>query len=223
MLPFHPKKNRQAEFIPYFQTENHISFCSDIHGLMQALYIEYDVEDWRLFIDASKSGLKAVLLHNDNVYMPVPVAYSRVLKETYGSMRLIFEKVKYEEHKWDVSGDLKVVALIMGLQLGRTKNSCFICTWISTAKIDHYSATWEKRGTYEIGIMNVKENSLVEREKILLPTLHIKLGLVGSFIRKLNKDDDAFKYLKVLYPKLSIAKISAGKCNLQCFVNIFVY
>lgn len=207
------QKKRQAEFIPFFETENDISYCVDIHGLMQALHIDYDVEDWRLFIDASKSGLKAVLLHNDNIFMPVPIAYSRTLKETYASMRLIFEKVKYNDHKWDVSGDLKVVALIMGLQLGRTKNSCFICTWISTAKIDHYHATWEKRGEFVIGIMNVKENSLVPPEKILLPTLHIKLGLISSFVRKLNKEDDAFKYLKVLFPKLSTAKIGAGELN----------
>lgn len=168
----------QAEFIPFFQTENvNFTFCSDIRGLMEALHIDYDVGDWRLFIDASMSGLKAVLLHNDNAYMPVPVAYSRTLKETYASMRLIFDKVKYNEHNWDVSGDLKVVALIMGLQLGRTKNSCFICTWISTAKIKHYHATWEKRTSFEIGIMNVKEHSLVPPDKILLPTLHISCRL----------------------------------------------
>lgn len=210
------QKNRQAEFVPFFKTENDISYCVDIHDLMQALHIEYDAEDWRLFIDASKSGLKAVLLHNDNICMPIPIAYSRTLKETYASMRLIFEKTKYNDHKWDVSGDLKVVALIMGLQLGRTRNSCFICTWVSTAKIDHYyHATWEKRSSYEIGIMNVRENSLVPREKILLPTLHIKLGLISSFVRKLNKADEAFKYLKILFPKLSAAKIGAGKFNID--------
>lgn len=206
------QKNRQAEFKPFFETENSFSFCSNIHGLMEALHIDYDVNDWRLFIDASKSGLKAVLLHNDNVYMPVPVGYSRVLKETYASMKLIFDKINYNEHNWDVSGDLKVVALIMGLQLGRTRNSCFICTWISTAKIDHYNATWEKRSSYEIGAMNVKENSLVSPEKILLPTLHIKLGLIASFVRKLNKEEEAFKYLKVLFPRKTIAKIKAGEC-----------
>lgn len=102
---------------------------------------------------------------------------------------------------------------MMGLQLGRTKNSCFICTWMSTAKIDHYNATWENRQSFEIGVMNVKENSLVAPEKILLPTLHIKLGLIGSFVRKMTKEDDAFKYLKVLFPKLSIAKITAGRFN----------
>lgn len=204
------QKNRQAEFIPFFKTENDLSFCIDIFGLMATLNIDYDVADWRLFIDASKSGLKAVLLHNDHAYMPIPIAYSRFLKETYNSMKLIFEKVKYNEHNWDVSGDLKVIALIMGFQLGRTRNACFICTWISTAKVEHYDATWEKQTSYEIGVMNVKENSLTTPEKILLPTLHIKLGLVSSFIRKLKKDEDAFKYFKVMFPGLTIAKISAG-------------
>lgn len=215
------QKNRQAEFIPFFQTENDLSFCIDIFGLMEVLNIDYVVTDWRLFIDASKSGLKAVLLHNDHAYMPIPIAYSRVLKETHYSMKLIFEKVKYNEHNWDVSGDLKVVALIMGFQLGRTRNGCFICTWISTAKIEHYDATWEKRTSYEIGFMNVRQNSLTTSEKILLPTLHIKLGLVSSFIRKLKKDKGAFQYLKVLFPGLSIAKISLSLLSIE--ITIFCY
>lgn len=212
-------QSRQAEFEPYFTQDNRsdLSYCSNIRGLMEKLKIEYEVDDWRLFIDGSKSGLKAVLLHNDGAYRPIPIAYTRKLKETYASMKLIFEKIKYEEHKWDVSGDLKVVALIMGLQLGRTRNSCFICTWISTAKIDHYHATWEKRSEYVIGEMNVKTNSLVPREKILLPTLHIKLGLITQFVKKLEKDSDAFKYLAVLFPKLSKPKINAGKIIFSCF------
>lgn len=204
------QKHRQAAFIPYFTTEADLTFCSDIIGLTQAMQIEYDVNDWRLFIDGSKSGLKVILLHNDNAYMPIPIAYSRVLKETYDSMKLIFNKIKYDDHKWYVSGDLKVVALIMGLSLGRTRNACFICTWVSTAKINHYSATWEKRGSYEVGVMNVNRNSLVKPNMILLPTLHIKLGLVSSFVRKIDKDSDAFKYLAVLFPKLSTAKLKQG-------------
>lgn len=216
-------QSRQAEFEPYFTEDkkNELSYCSNIRGLMEKLRIDYEVDDWRLFIDGSKSGLKAVLLHNDGAYRPIPVAYTRKLKETYDSMKLIFEKIKYEEHGWDVSGDLKVVALIMGLQLGRTKNSCFICTWISTAKIDHYNATWEKRGEYIVGEMNVKKNSLVPREKILLPTLHIKLGLITQFVKKLEKDSDAFKYLSVLFPKLSSTKINAGNI-FSLFVTIYI-
>lgn len=204
-------KNRQAIYAPHFKTEDNVSYCFNVNGLMEALNIVYEVTDWRLFIDASKSGLKGVLLHNDNAYMPVPIAYSRLLKETHSSMKLIFEKFQCEEHKWDVSADLKVVALVMGLQLGRTRNSCFICTWISTAKIDHYTATWEKRKTYEIGVMNVQHNRLIPPDKILLPTLHIKLGLISSFIRKMDKLSEAFKYLTILFPKLSLAKLKAGE------------
>lgn len=204
------QRNREVPFIPFFANDSNLSYCCNIVGLMEKLNIEYDPTDWRLFIDASKSALKAVLLHNDGAYMPIPIAYSRKLKESYDSMKLIIEKVKYNDHKWDVSGDLKVVALLLGLQLGRTRNACFICTWISTAKIDHYHATWEKRSDYVTGEMNIVKNAVVPREKILLPTLHIKLGLMGSFIRKLNKDRDAFKYLGVLFPKLSLAKRKAG-------------
>lgn len=216
-------QSRQAEFEPFFTKDNDtdLAYCSNIHGLMEKLKIDYDVNDWRLFIDGSKSGLKAVLLHNDGAYSPTPIAYTRKLKETYASMKLIFDKIKYNEHGWDVSGDLKVVALIMGLQLGRTRNSCFICTWISTAKIDHYHATWEHRSEYVIGQMNVATNSLVPREKILLPTLHIKLGLITQFVKKLEKDSDAFKYLAVLFPKLSRAKINAGRIILLYFIVFF--
>lgn len=69
----------------------------------------------------------------------------------------------------------------------------------------------EKRSEYEIGMMNIVKNALVPREKILLPTLHIKLGLISSFIKKLNKNSDAFKYLSdVLFPHLSPAKKNGG-------------
>lgn len=183
------QRKRSAAFFPYFANAEKLSYCSNITGLMKELNIDYDATDWRLFIDASKSGLEGVLLHNDGAYMPVPIAYSRELKETYASMKLIFDKVRYSEHK----------------------NSCFICTWVSTAKIKHYHATWEKRGEFEIGVMNIAKKSCCPREKILLPTLHIKLGLVSSFVRKLDKDGEAFQYLGVLFPRLSIAKRKQGK------------
>lgn len=161
--------------------------------------------------------------------MPVPVAYSSTLKETYDSVRLVFEKCKYEDHKWDVSGDLKMVALIMGLQLGRTKTPCFICKWIATQKringtevFDHYAATWELRDELQPGAMNVIRNSLIPKNKMLLPPLHIKLGLVTQFIKtlkKTNPESQAFKYLTELFPRLSKMKLDAG---IHCSSNMFV-
>ena len=36
---------------------------NNIHGLIDALNITYDPNEWRLFIDPSKTSLKAVLLY----------------------------------------------------------------------------------------------------------------------------------------------------------------
>ena len=43
-----------------------------------------------------------------------------------------------------------------------------------------------------------------------MPPLHIKLGLIRQFVTALDKDSAAFKYLQVLFPKLSEAKVKAG-------------
>ena len=45
---------------------------------------------------------------------------------------------------------------------------------------------------------------------MLIPPLHIKLGLIRQFVTALDKDSAAFKYLQVLFPKLSEAKVKAG-------------
>ena len=43
-----------------------------------------------------------------------------------------------------------------------------------------------------------------------MPPLHIKLGLIKQFVTALGKESAAFKYLQVLFPKLSDAKVKAG-------------
>ena len=40
-----------------------------------------------------------------------------------------------------------------------------------------------------------------------MPLLHIKLGLIKQFVKALDKDGAAFKYLQNLFPKLSEAKV----------------
>jgi hypothetical protein len=36
-------------------------------------------------------------------------------------MKLILEKIQYDKYAWNICGDLKVIALVLGLQLGCTK------------------------------------------------------------------------------------------------------
>ena len=60
------------------------------------------------------------------------------------------------------------------------------------------------------GSHNVINQSLIPVEKILLPPLHIKLGLIKQFVKALNPDSTAFQHIRQMFPKVSDAKISAG-------------
>jgi hypothetical protein len=72
-------------------------------------------------------------------------------------MKILIEAINYDKFKWKICGDLKVIALPLGLQQGFTKYCCFICEWDSRARSLHYS-----RKSLEPGIMNVGNQPLVE-------------------------------------------------------------
>jgi hypothetical protein len=81
----------------------------------------------------------------------------------------------YEKHQRNVCADMKVVALLTGLQGGCTKLSCFLCERYSRARDRHYHVKqWPLRGEIILGQKNVAHRDLVEKTKIYLPPLHIK-------------------------------------------------
>lgn len=172
---------------------------------------QLDVDEWRLFIDGSKTSIKAVLLHNGNVKPSVPVAFAIGLKEEYGTMEKILQLIQYNRYNFKVVADLKVVAILLGLQGGYTKYPCFLCLWDSRAYGIHYSnVSWPKRTDFINQEYNVMNAPLVPADKIILPPLHIKLGLMSAFIRALGKEHEAMNFLQFMFPKLSKMKINAG-------------
>jgi len=91
-------------------------------------------------------SLKVVLLQNGNKFPSVSLAHAANMKENYESMKLLLGKIKYDEFKWKLCGDLKVVALLLGVQLEYTKYCCFLCEWDSRDKKNHYvNKLWPKR------------------------------------------------------------------------------
>ena len=48
------------------------------------------------------------------------------MKEDRESVKILLELIQYNDHNWDVCGDLKIIALLLGLQGGYTKHSCFL-------------------------------------------------------------------------------------------------
>ena len=106
---------------------------------MDAMHMRHKPEQWRLFFDASKTSLKAVFLHNGNKLPSIPVACAPSTKETYTTMNNILVEPDYKKYRWEVCGDFKVVAALLGLQAGYTKYSCFLCEGNSCARGTHYS------------------------------------------------------------------------------------
>jgi len=177
---------------------------------MQTLNINHNPLDCKLFIDSSQLSLKAVLLHYGNTLPSIPVGHS-VHHESYENMKILMEAINYDEFKWQICGDLKVIALLLGLQQGFTKYCCFICDWGSRARSLHYSRKdWPARKSLEPGIMNVENQPLVEPSKILLPSMHFKLGLIKNFVRAMNQEEAAFSYLREKFPRLCQAKLKEG-------------
>lgn len=205
------QRQRHDIFSQYFTLDEKVCYCHDINGLFEEIEFPYDPSNWRLFVDSSTRSLKAVLLHNGNKYPSIPIAHSVHLKEGYENVKRLLRLVKYEEHDWEVIGDFKMIGFLTGLQGGFTKHPCFLCYWDSRATARHYETKdWPSRTGFVIGEKNVKWQPLVEQEKILMPPLHIKLGLIKQFVKALDHESAAFKHLEAVFPKLSEAKIKAG-------------
>ena len=98
-----------AQLEKYFAAENGVCYCSDISGLFEPLGFEHDPAEWRLFIDSSKSCLKAVLLHNGNKKPSISLVYADGLKETYKLMETILQLIKYSEYTRSICEDFKVI------------------------------------------------------------------------------------------------------------------
>ena len=103
---------------------------------------------------------------------------------------------------------MKVIAILLGLQPGCTKYCFFLRKWDSRARHEPYRTKERpKKSTLKKGTKNVKYTPLVEAPKIFLSSLHIKLGLMKSFVTVINQDGAAFKYVCNKFSASSQAKL----------------
>ena len=122
-----------------------------------------------------------------------------------------FCPIKYDEFKWNLYGDPKVVALLLGMQLGCTKYCCFLCEWDSWDNKNHYvNKLWPKQTSLMPGEKNVVNSPLVFLEKIYLPRLHIKLGLMKNFVKGMDKTSRGFQYVRNKFPNVNDTIIKEG-------------
>ena len=97
------------------------------------------------------------------------------------------------------------------MQAGFIKYCCFLCLWDSRAVSQHYKQKDRgSRSNFVPGEHSLKENPLVDMNKVLLPPLHIKLGLMKNFEKALHKNGAAFQHLSTVFLGLSAAKLKEG-------------
>jgi hypothetical protein len=51
------------------------------------------------------------------------------MKEMHQNLQVLLQKIHYEEHRMNTSGDLKVIAMMTGQQGGYIKFCCSECEW----------------------------------------------------------------------------------------------
>jgi hypothetical protein len=205
-------RRRENYLLPFFTEDNNLVFCNDIGNLLKKTGLsEYNSSEWHPFIDSSKSSLKCVLLNNGNKYGSIPIGHSTRMKEQYKAISLVLEKTNYQKHQWVICVDLNVVNFLLGQQSGYTKYPCFLCHWDSRAKHEHWVRKyWPPREYMVIGGKNVINKPLVARDRIILPPLHIKVGLMTQFVKALNKDGSCIEYIAYKLPGLTMEKLKAG-------------
>ena len=167
-----------------FRVDGPLCYCHNIKSLYEKLGENYIANEWCLFLQhtiQNKTG---------NTKPSVPAAHSVYLKESYKSIEILLNAIKYSDYKWKIYGDLKVIGILMGMQGGITKHCCFICLWDSHTIAEHYiRRDWPARGSYISGIANVQSVPLVEPKNVIMPPLHIKLGLMKNFVKALGKSN----------------------------------
>ncbi|GBM66873.1 hypothetical protein AVEN_213366-1 [Araneus ventricosus] len=64
---------------------------------------------------------KKPTMHNGNSFASLPLGHSVHLEENYNDLSMIIEKINYQEHRWMVCGDFKILTMLLGQQASYTK------------------------------------------------------------------------------------------------------
>ena len=69
---------------------------------------------------------------------------------------------------------------------------------------------WPAREDLTVRAETVLIEPLVNRDRIILPPLHVKLGLMKQFVKAMDKHGSCFNYIVQKFPGLSMENLKAG-------------
>lgn len=208
---------RNHDLLAYFDEDNGVPYLKNIQGLFDWLNYDYVPDQWRLFMDSSKSAFKIVLLHNGNLLPSIPLLYSPSLKETYNDVQYALQLINYNSHRWKIIADLKLLNVLCGVGCPSVKNPCILCDWQGTYRSNkqyqQYHQNTQRRTDSVIGTKSIVADSLIDLNNVLLPPLHVKIGLIAQFIKKLGVNTPAYNFIADLLNHKSTAKLEAGQLD----------
>ena len=95
--------------------------------------------------------------------------------------------------------------------VGFSKHPCFMREWDSRDRINHWIRyDWPLRESFTQGYRNILHPALVDRSNVILPPLHIELGLMKQFVKALNREGVCFKYIQEKFPYMNVKKVKEG-------------
>ena len=102
----------------FFASADGLCFWPNVNGLFHSIEIPCIPKDWRFFIVSSSRSLKDVLHQNGNRYPSIPLAHSMHLEENYTNVKTLLIVLKCDQLNWQVIGDFRMAAFLMGRQGG---------------------------------------------------------------------------------------------------------
>ena len=64
--------------------------------------------------------------------------------------------------------------------------------------------------SFYLQTIHVQSQPLIESNKMLLPPLHIKFGVMKNFVKAMDKESSEFAFLLEKFPQISMEKLKAG-------------
>lgn len=192
----------------FLYNEMNLLSSKTINGMVEVLVIEYESNNWKLFIGSSTPSLRGSLLHNDNSESSVSVCYALHMKETYENKKCRVKMHKIWWTKVAALWCLKGCCSCDGLQSTYTKYCCYLYEWDSSAReIGQLTSHWSL-GFIIYLVFN--SHFSLDQVKILLPLLHIQLGIMDNVLNAMEKIGQRFKYLTLNLPWHSDVKVKTG-------------
>lgn len=181
---------RQEDMRTFFAEVDSLCFCTDIDRWFLPLVCQHDPQQLSLFIGASLLSQTAFLLHHGK-FPP------------YDNIPLLFTHIEYKNYNWNICSGTAIwnATRIYKVQL--------LHLWIfifSRAKAYHYikeNSYWLLLKVLGCKAQHCNKQAFVDTSKIFLLPLYIKIGLIGNFVKALNKEDEGFQYFRTIFPKIT--------------------